>query len=114
MKLINSLLISRQELENLVNLTATYFNLLPAQIFQDLIAWSFLKSLAMDPDHPFVFRGGTSLSQAFQLIHRFSEEIDVSILHPQKSLSFRKKIKQTQGIYMTFISSSTMAPLILI
>lgn len=95
MKLINSLLISRQELENLVNLTATYFNLLPAQIFQDLIAWSFLKSLAMEPDHPFVFRGGTSLSQAFQLIHRFSEDIDVSILHPQKSLSFRKKIKQT-------------------
>ncbi len=40
---------------------------------------SMLLSYMAESDLPFVFKGGTSLSKAYQLIDRFSEDIDLSM-----------------------------------
>ena len=40
----------------------------------------FLSKLFQMPDpHPMAFKGGTSLSKGYQLIHRFSEDIDITL-----------------------------------
>lgn len=46
-------------------------------IEKDLIQSLFLYRLSQY-DFPFVFKGGTSLSKAYGLIDRFSEDIDLS------------------------------------
>jgi hypothetical protein len=94
MNLTNLLPLNRQELEKLIFDTASWFALLPNQIYQDLVAWLFLKTLTQLDDHPFVFRGGTSLSQSFQIIDRFSEDIDLSVFPLLKGYKFRRDIKQ--------------------
>lgn len=47
-------------------------------IEKDVIQSMFLCKLSKE-EIPFVFKGGTSLSKAYQLIDRFSEDIDLSI-----------------------------------
>ena len=57
----------------------------------------FLHGLAMS-DLPFVFKGGTSLSKAYGLIERFSEDIDLS-MNCRPTQSERSKSKETiEGI----------------
>lgn len=73
--------------------TASFFGLLPNQIVQDLLNWAFLKTLTEHAKQPYVFRGGTSLSQAFQIIDRFSEDIDLSLQEFKSGYAFRKHIK---------------------
>ena len=43
---------------------------------------------------PFVFKGGTSLSKAYELIDRFSEDIDLS-MNRKPTESEKKKTKNT-------------------
>lgn len=45
---------------------------------KDVIQSMFLSELSK-LELPFVFKGGTSLSKAYQLIDRFSEDIDLSV-----------------------------------
>ena len=49
----------------------------PIMIEKDIIQSIFLYELSKY-DFPFVFKGGTSLSKAYNLINRFSEDIDLS------------------------------------
>lgn len=58
---------------------------------KDTIQSMFLCELAKT-DIPFVFKGGTSLSKAYNLIDRFSEDIDLSMNHrPTQSERVRSK-----------------------
>lgn len=50
----------------------------PLIIEKDIIQSMFLYKLALS-ELPFVFKGGTSLSKAYELIDRFSEDIDLSM-----------------------------------
>jgi len=50
----------------------------PIMIEKDTIQSMFLFELSKY-DFPFVFKGGTSLSKAYNLINRFSEDIDLSL-----------------------------------
>lgn len=50
----------------------------PQMIEKDTIQSLFLMDLSKSP-LPFVFKGGTSLSKAYALIDRFSEDIDLSM-----------------------------------
>lgn len=60
-------------------------------IEKDTIQSLFLHELAMS-DLPFVFKGGTSLSKAYGLIERFSEDIDLSMnCHPKQSVRVKSK-----------------------
>lgn len=60
---------------------------------KDTIQTMFLNELSKETI-PFVFKGGTSLSKAFNLINRFSEDIDLSINRPitQSERKSTKKI----------------------
>lgn len=60
-------------------------------IEKDIIQSMFLYELSKE-EIPFVFKGGTSLSKAYKLIDRFSEDIDLSI-NRQITQSERKKTK---------------------
>ena len=55
---------------------------------KDTIQSMFLNELSK-VNLPFVFKGGTSLSEAYNLINRFSEDIDLSMQKSQHKL--RKK-----------------------
>ena len=57
---------------------------------KDTIQSMFLNELSK-VNLPFVFKGGTSLSKAYNLINRFSEDID---------LSMKKKPTQTEKKYL--------------
>jgi predicted nucleotidyltransferase component of viral defense system len=75
--------------------TANHFGLLSNQIIQDWMGWSLLKQLTKGHENLFVFKGGTSLSQAYQLIDRFSEDIDLAVREVKSGYAFRKNVKST-------------------
>ena len=43
------------------------------------VVWTLKHLFALDPRPPFIFKGGTSLSKAFGIIERFSEDIDLIV-----------------------------------
>ncbi|MBR3217448.1 MAG: nucleotidyl transferase AbiEii/AbiGii toxin family protein [Exiguobacterium sp.] len=77
--------------------TATHFGLQPFQVEKDYYVSLFLKVLNKQSSHV-VFKGGTSLSKCYDVIKRFSEDIDLNvILEPNQSKvpsSTRQKLKR--------------------
>ena len=63
-----------------INAAAPRLGMLPAVVEKDVWVCFVLDSLFAIPDRrPMVFKGGTSLSKVFNLIERFSEDIDISV-----------------------------------
>lgn len=58
--------------------TASYFKLQNFQIEKDYYVSLLLKEL-VEKEVPIVFKGGTSLSKCYQVIDRFSEDIDLAL-----------------------------------
>ena len=64
-------------LKDLINDTARNIGVLPEYVEKDYWAICVLKEIVFrKPD--IVFKGGTSLSKCHRIIHRFSEDIDLS------------------------------------
>lgn len=65
------------------------------QIEKDYFVSVFLKELLSKTDLPIVFKGGTSLSKAYDVIDRFSEDLDLAVEFSGKRLGDgkRKKLK---------------------
>lgn len=62
-------------------------------IEKDYYATLLLKTI-IDHDNQFIFKGGTSLSKAFQVVNRFSEDIDLNYnLNP--TVSIRRQVSKT-------------------
>lgn len=61
--------------------TAAVMGIRPVIAEKDFwVCWVLMHLFAVSGDHPaFVFKGGTSLSKAYGLIDRFSEDIDISL-----------------------------------
>ena len=88
---------SRKLFEDLIIRTAEYFSLSEEIIEKDYFVSLFLKRIA-EANPNIVFKGGTSLSKAYQLIERFSEDIDLSYFikdHGAPSQSKRKELTNT-------------------
>ncbi len=64
----------------------------PQMVEKDTIQSMFL-GLLSEKDFPFVFKGGTSLSKAYNIIDRFSEDIDLST--SEKPSDSRRKAAYT-------------------
>ena len=62
---------------------------------KDTIQSMFLNELSK-VNLPFVFKGGTSLSKAYNLINRFSEDIDLSM--QKKPIQTEKKMSKDEII----------------
>ena len=72
----------------------------PIIVEKDTIQSIFLYELSKY-DFPFVFKGGTSLSKAYNLIDRFSEDIDLSL---NRKISDSEK-RKSKDIIMTIASN---------
>ena len=69
---------NKEEFTNAVNLTSTYFRILPIVAEKDYYVSMILRGLSERLDFV-VFKGGTSLSKCHKAIKRFSEDIDITI-----------------------------------
>jgi predicted nucleotidyltransferase component of viral defense system len=67
------------EFEDLVRATAEHLGILPALVRKDYWVTRVLRAVATDPSRQgrVLFKGGTSLSKGWQLVDRFSEDIDL-------------------------------------
>ena len=61
--------------------TSEYFSILPTYIEKDYWITHSLSLMSQSNDAgKLVFKGGTSLSKAYRLVNRFSEDIDIADL----------------------------------
>ncbi len=76
----NWLTLSKEEQKELFTQVGVKTNLPPQAIEKDAWVTLVLRMIFKSKltEH-FIFKGGTSLSKAFNLIHRFSEDIDLGI-----------------------------------
>jgi len=87
-------------LEEAIRATAVHFSLPVTYIEKDYWVTRALKEIADSTiSHEVVFKGGTSLSKAYKLISRFSEDIDIAILTTHLSASqTSRKVKKASNI----------------
>lgn len=70
--------LQQDEQRNVILAIANQKNLNPAVIEKDIwLCWTLDKLFQLSL--PMSFKGGTSLSKVYDLIHRFSEDIDITI-----------------------------------
>ena len=85
----------RDEWKEIIETVAREYGRSNLLVEKDTIQSIFLSQLSKS-DLPFVFKGGTSLSKAYNLIDRFSEDIDLSM--SRKLTQSEKKDSKTQII----------------
>lgn len=74
----------------LVKRTARYYDMWPDEIIKDYFMMMALKAVVKE-DPNLVMKGGTSLSKAYNIIKRFSEDVDIAVsLNEKYSLSKSK------------------------
>ncbi len=79
--------------KEIIQTVAREMNRTEQMVEKDTIQSFFLLELSKSP-LPFVFKGGTSLSKAYSLIDRFSEDIDLS-MNRKVTESEKKTVKKT-------------------
>ena len=87
---------NKEDFEQIVQATADDLGLGSFQVEKDYYVSLFLKELQkMDNDIQIVFKGGTSLSKCYDVIDRFSEDIDLSVKFNTEKIttSERRKLK---------------------
>lgn len=87
---------SRHEFEALRDATAARLELSPAMVEKDYWVTEILRVAPglLGPGEQLIFKGGTSLSKAFGLIERFSEDIDVIIVTERTGNSLRQLFRR--------------------
>ncbi len=86
----------------LIAVTAETIGLPQIYIEKDYWVTNVLKCLSESPHvGEVVFKGGTSLSKAYRLIDRFSEDIDLAVLATDKGDAARKKILKGVEVAVT-------------
>lgn len=84
----------KEAFKEILEATAEEFNLQPFQVEKDYYVSYFLKKLREVAPN-IVFKGGTSLSKCYNVINRFSEDIDLTIHFTEEKLT-SSKIKSNQ------------------
>jgi hypothetical protein len=70
-----------ERFSTLIHFTAEHFRISPAFIEKDYWITRTLQRMSHNPDaEKVVFKGGTSLSKAYRLTDRFSEDIDIAVI----------------------------------
>jgi predicted nucleotidyltransferase component of viral defense system len=70
-----------QDFNELIRLSAAYFNILPEFIEKDYWITLILNRLSQSSHaNSVVFKGGTSLTKGYRIVNRFSEDIDIALL----------------------------------
>ena len=87
---------NKTEWKEIIDAVSTELKRNPLMVEKDTIQSMFLYKLSLC-ELPFVFKGGTSLSKAFDLIDRFSEDIDLSM---SRNVTAKEK-KQSKEIIIS-------------
>ena len=74
---------NHKEFAALLNIVANERNILPALVEKDYWIMQVLYGLSKQ-GFTFELKGGTSLSKGYQIIERFSEDIDIHVTPPAK------------------------------
>jgi hypothetical protein len=70
-----------ERFSTLITFTAEHFRISPTFIEKDYWITHALQRMAQNPSaEKVVFKGGSSLSKAYRLINRFSEDIDIAVI----------------------------------
>ena len=97
-----------QDREALFNQTATVKGISPEIIEKDFwVCWT-LHQIFQIKDFPrLIFKGGTSLSKAFGIIKRFSEDVDLIVNRHELGFKDGKSVRiKREAIYETGLSLS--------
>jgi hypothetical protein len=91
---------NKKALEEAIRATAKHLSLPVEYIEKDYWVTNALKNLASSSlGDDIVFKGGTSLSKAYNLISRFSEDVDIAVLTEELSKAqASKKVKKVSKI----------------
>lgn len=93
----------KEAFEEIIIATAEEFNLLNFQVEKDYYVSCLLKKIAeVSPD--VIFKGGTSLSKCYDIIDRFSEDIDLTVYF-EKTMSFKTKRKKNKALKTGILSA---------
>lgn len=70
-----------EERNEIITEAASLLGLDPIAVEKDFwVCWALSKAFSLPEGHPnLLFKGGTSLSKAYRLINRFSEDIDITV-----------------------------------
>jgi hypothetical protein len=83
---------NKEDFENLISLTADYLEIPEVFIEKDYWVTYILYNLAnSDYKDEMVFKGGTSLSKAYKLIDRFSEDVDLVMMNIEGKTKNQKR-----------------------
>ena len=85
---------NKSEWKEIIDTVSLELKCNPLMIEKDTVQSMFLYELSKS-ELPFVFKGGTSLSKAYDLIDRFSEDIDLSMF---RSITDKEKKKSKETI----------------
>ena len=91
---------SKQDFIDLIEAAAQHLRLRPVFVEKDYWVTYVLKNLSQSVHRGnVIFKGGTSLSKAYSLIERFSEDIDLAVLSPGEYTDAKMKalLKQIAG-----------------
>ncbi|MEX9947177.1 nucleotidyl transferase AbiEii/AbiGii toxin family protein [Providencia alcalifaciens] len=96
----------KQALEEAIRATAHHMKLPVEYIEKDYWVTYALKTLAeSDISDCIVFKGGTSLSKAYKMISRFSEDVDIAVLTEGLSPNqAKRKVKKADKIIAAILS----------
>lgn len=123
---------SQNNTENFLNLSPSEQNKILHAVFQvsgkapqilekDIwICWTLEKLFSMPNAHPMAFKGGTSLSKVFNIIERFSEDVDITVdyksfntddpFDPSTSNTKREKIRKQLKLSLKDYVTNAIAP----
>ncbi len=83
---------NKKEFKELIKFAADYYMIPEYQVEKDYYVSFFLKELMeISKETNFVFKGGTSLSKCFNVIKRFSEDIDLTVLSDEGRVTSSQK-----------------------
>ena len=102
---------SSDEFRDLITLAAQHHKLRDVFIEKDYWLTTLLKNIATSEENEcVVFKGGTSLSKAFNMIERFSEDIDLAVLLNEDATDNQKKrlVKRVEKAATNGFSSASV------
>jgi|LSQX01.1.fsa_nt_gb predicted nucleotidyltransferase component of viral defense system len=86
----------KEAFKELIEVVAEDIGLLPFQIEKDYYVSLVLKEISKSTNISIVFKGGTSLSKCYDVVDRFSEDVDLAVSFEEERLSRerRRKLKE--------------------
>lgn len=86
---------NHEAFKEIITATAKQYRYSEDQVEKDYYISLFFKELLKISDLPIIFKGGTSLSKAYNLTNRFSEDLDLAVMFDGRRLGDgkRKKLK---------------------